>query len=121
MLVSINGVELSNPAPAPPYNFSKKEQDLDSGRNLNGVMERNILAHHPHTLTLKFPPMEGGQMTALLQLLDHSTLNVTAFDPFSGSMQTYVMYHGDLSPSVNIYTPPDRILYNEFTVELVEY
>lgn len=120
MLVSINGVELNNPAPAPPYNFSKKEQDLDSGRNLNGVMERNILAHHPHTLSLKFPPMEASQMTALLQLLDHSTLSVRAYDPFIGGMATYSMYHGDLNPSINIYVS-DRILYNEFSVELVEY
>lgn len=119
-LIQINGVELDNPAPAPPYNFSKKELDLDSGRNLNGVMQRNILAHHPHTLTLKFPPMDAEQMSTLLNRLDNPYLNVTAFDPFLNNMATYTMMHGDLNPSINIYVT-DRILYNEFTVELVEY
>ena len=42
-IVYINGVALNNPKPAPPYNFSKKEQDLDSGVNLTGYMERNVL------------------------------------------------------------------------------
>lgn len=119
-LVKINGVELNNPAPAPPYNFSKKEMDLDSGRSLDGVMQRNVLPHHPHTLTLKFPPMGKNEMTNLLQMLDHSMLSVTAFDPFIGDMATYPMYHGDLNPAINIYVE-DRILYDEFQVELVEY
>lgn len=119
-LVKINGKELNNPAPAPPYNFSKKEMDLDSGRNLEGVMQRNILAHHPHTLKLKFPPMGAEQMTTLLNLLDNPYLQVTAFDPFLNNMATYTMMHGDLNPSIDIFVE-DRILYNEFTVELVEY
>ena len=119
-LVKINNVILDNPAPAPPYVFSKKELDLDSGRNLNGVMQRNVLDHHPHTLSLKFPPMDEDQMATLLNLLDHPTLSVTAYDPFKKSQQTYSMMHGDLNPSIDIFVT-DRILYNEFSVELVEY
>lgn len=118
-LVRIDGVVL-DPQPAPPYSFSKKEQDLDSGRNLLGVMERTILDHHVHTLSLKFPPMTKEKMRVLLNILDKPYLNVTAFDPFTNNMETYVMMHGDLTANLNIYTK-DRTLYDEYTVELVEY
>ena len=119
-LVKIGDTILNDPAPAPPYAFSKKEMDLDSGRNLNGVMQRNILPHHVHTLSLKFPPMDENQMSRLLNLLDNPYMQVTAYDPFTKSLETYTMMHGDLNPSIDLFVT-DRIMYNEFSVELVEY
>lgn len=118
-LVMVDGVVL-DPQPSPPYNFSKIEQDLDSGRNLLGVMERTILDHHVHKLQLTFPPMAKEKMATLLQILDKPYLQVTAFDPQTNSMQTYTMYHNDLTSGLNIYTS-DWTLYDTFSVDLIEY
>ena len=52
-LINVNGTDVA----VQSYDFSKKEQDLDSGRNLDGVMERNILAHHPRTIDIVLPPL----------------------------------------------------------------
>lgn len=108
------------------YVFAKMELDLDSGRNLNGIMERNVLAHHPRKITVKFPPMNSAQMVELLNVLDNSTLTVTAFNPFTASTETMSMMHGDLIPEVywngiNPTTNTQEVLYKEFQVELVEY
>lgn len=125
-LVYINGVPLDDPKPAPPYAFAKMEIDYDSGRNINGIMERNVLEHHAHTLDLTFSCLNGTQMARLLNLLDNSTLSVTAFDPFTNAMQTYTMYHGDLKPEITWYDWDNKInaptpIYESFKVSLVEY
>lgn len=108
------------------YRFAKMEIDLDSGRNLNGVMERTVLAHHPRKLYITFPPMDETAMYNLLALLDNSTLSVTAYNPFTKTTETMSMMHGDLDPEIywdgtNPATNTKEILYKEFPVELVEY
>lgn len=110
------------------YELDKMELDLDSGRNLNGVMERNILSHHPRKIIATLPPKNGADMKSLLTLLDHSTLYVKAFDPFLNAMQTspMKMYHGDLKPQLywkveNINGTAIEVLYQKLKIELVEY
>lgn len=120
--LTINGKQLE----CMTYQFAKMELDLDSGRNLNGVMERNVLAHHPRKLTVTFAPMNQAEMKSLLNTIDNPTLTVVAFDPFAGSNTTMTMYHGDLIPEIywngiNPTTNKQEILYKEFKVELVEY
>ena len=128
-LVYIDNVPLNNPKPKSSFGHGKYEQDLDSGRDMTGVMDRNVLDHHPRKLFLKFPyGMNMSQMSSLLQLLDKPTLNVKAFDPWTGTMQstTMSMYHGDLVPEVDYFyfnydTQQIDCKYLEFSVELVEY
>lgn len=128
-LVYIDGVPLDDPKPAAPYGFGYYEQDLDSGRDMDGVMDRNVLDHHPRKLFLNFPyGMSIAQMSKLLNMIDKSTLTVKAFDPKLGSMQTTTMQvmHGDLVPEVDYFyfnyeTQKVDAYYNAFSVELVEY
>ena len=120
--VTINNTEVS----CASYRFAKMEIDLDSGRNLNGVMERNVLAHHPRKLFITFPPMNENARYNLLTLLDNSTLSVTAYNPFTKTTETMSMMHGDLDSEIywdgtNPATNTKEILYKECTVELVEY
>lgn len=109
------------------YNFHKMELDLDSGRNLNGKMDRNILSHHPRKIIATFPAQDGVQMQKLLNLLDHSTLYVKAHDPFINAMQTepMVMMHGDLKTKLywKVVDLEDNVetMYEACQVELVEY
>lgn len=122
-LLTVNGTAL-NPS---GYEFDKMELDIDSGRNLNGKMERNVLSHHPRKIIAKFPPMNQSSMQNLLNILDHSTLTVNAYNPFTGAMESNIkMYHGDLKPTMywkveNIAGTAIEVLYQELQVELVEY
>lgn len=114
-LININGVDLA----VKSYDFSKKEIDLDSGRNLEGKMERNVLAHHPRTIDIVLPPLTREDMHRYLNILDHSTLTVRAFDIFKNDISTIEMMHGDLNTS--LYWNPDEMLYKDMKVQLVEY
>jgi hypothetical protein len=114
-LINVNGIDVA----VQSYDFSKKEQDLDSGRNLDGVMDRNILAHHPRTIDIVLPPLNRDDMHRYLNIFDNPYLTVRAFDIFTNDIQTLTMMHGDLSPS--IYWNPDEMLYKAMKIQLVEY
>ena len=122
-ILNIGGTEVA----VSSYEFDKMELDIDSGRNLNGVLERNVLRHHPRKIIAKFPPMDQSSMQSLLGILDHSTLTVSAYNPFTGSVESNIkMYHGDLKPTLywkveNIGGTAIEVLYQELQVELVEY
>lgn len=111
----INGLVI----PVQSYDFSKKEQDLDSGVNLNGVMERNILGHHRRTIDIVLPPLDRNLMHFYLTVFDNPYLTIQAFDIFTNQVETMTMYHGDLNPS--LYWNPDDMLYNAMKIQLVEY
>ena len=114
-LINVDGTNIA----VMNYEFNKKEIDLDSGRNLAGVMERNVLAHHPRTIDIILPPLTREEMHRYLNIFDKSILTVQAFDIFTNSIQTLVMMHGDLNPS--LYWNPDEMLYNAMKIQLVEY
>ena len=114
-LINVDGTDVE----VMSYDFSKKEQDLDSGRNLEGKMDRNVLEHHPRTIDIVLPPLTREEMNRYLTVFDKSTLRVSAFDIFTNSIQTLEMMHGDLSPS--LYWNPDEMLYNAMKIQLVEY
>lgn len=101
------------------YSFSKKEIDLDSGRNLKGVMERNVLKHHPRTIDLVLPPCDRSTMHKYMTIFDQSTLYVKAFDTLKNDVAKIKMMHGDLN--TNLYWNPDEMLYNAMKIQLVEY
>lgn len=122
-ILNIGGTELA----VASYEFNKMELDIDSGRNLNGVLERNILSHHPRKIMVTFPPMSQSDMENLLSILDNSTLTVSAYNPFTGAIESNIkMYHGDLKPKIywkveNLAGDAVEVLYYELQVELVEY
>lgn len=107
------------------YLWSKKDQDLDSGRNLAGYMERNILDHSVVTLKVTFPPQNQTERQELINLLDKHSLTVKCLSPKTNSVETHTMYHGDLDSEIywNVIDNDgkEEILYNSFSVELVEY
>lgn len=120
-LLNVNGNNLE----VMSYLWSKKEQDVDSGINLKGYLERDILEHHRHTLKVTFPPQNQAQRQNLLNILDDPYLTVKFFSPKSGQIETHTMYHGDLDSdiywNVDSINGDNEIVYNSFSVDLVEY
>lgn len=119
-LISINGTEVE----VMNYSWKLADQDLDSGRNLAGYMERNLLPHSVNTLTLTFPPQTAAERASLLQLLHHEYLTCVFLSPYSNSMETHTMMHGDLESALYWNVNDElgqQVLYNSFQVQLVEY
>lgn len=120
-LLNIDGIDVE----VMSYLWSKKDQDLDSGRNLAGYMERNLLPHSVVTLKVTFPPQNQFDRQYILNLLDKETLIVRCLSPKSNTVETYSMMHGDLDSeiywNVKDINNNDEILYEAFTVQLVEY
>lgn len=122
-------VGLDSPVPASPFGFGRYEQDLDSGRDMDGVMQRTVLSHHPRKIFLNMPyGMNIKEMKRFLSLIDQSTLYIKAFNPFAGEIQTtqMKMMHGDLVPEVDYWyfdyeTQKIDCNYNAISVEIVEY
>lgn len=122
-------VYLNDPAPTSPYGVGKYEQDLDSGRDLDGVMVRNVLDHHPHKIFLNMPyGMNMEQMCRFLNLVDQTTLKVKTFNPWTMGIDIteMEMMHGDLVPEVDYWfydyeTQKIDCAYNSISVEIVEY
>lgn len=106
------------------YTWTLADQDLDSGRNLAGYMERNMLPHSVNTLTLTFPPQEAAERALTLQRLHKKNLVCTFLSPYSNTLETHTMMHGDLESTI-YWNVDDELgsqtLYNSFEVKLVEY
>lgn len=120
-ILTIDGTELE----VMDYQWTIADQDLDSGRNLKGYMERNLLDHSINKLTVVFPPQNDSDRSTLLKLLHKEELTVKFLSPYSNSIEIHTMYHGDLTSALywNIINVDgeEEILYNSFSVELVEY
>lgn len=114
-LLNVDDVDV----PVMDYDFSSKEQDLNSGRNLTGVMERNVLEHHPRTIDVVLPPCDRATMHYYLTIFNKPELTVRGFDIFTNQIETIICMHGDLSPS--LYWNPDEMLYKAMKIQLVEY
>ena len=106
------------------YKWKLADQDLDSGRNLAGYMERNLLDHSVNTLTIVIPPQDGAARSHTLQLLHKEYITAHFLSPYTNTMETHVMMHGDLESDL-YWSVSDEVgtetLYNSMTVQLVEY
>lgn len=107
------------------YTWSRKEIDIDSGRNLYGVMERDIAEHHPITIKATFPPQNLADRSATLTRLNNPYMRVRCLDADIGGLAEHICMHGDLDSS--IYWSVDdendnpEVMYKAFTVDIVEY
>ena len=120
-LLVIDGTEVE----VMDYQWMLADQDLDSGRNLAGYMERNLLDHSVNKLTIVFPPQNGEDRSAILKLLHKEELVCKFLSPYSNAEEQHIMMHGDLKSALywnieNVDGMPE-VLYNSFQVELVEY
>ena len=107
------------------YLWSKKDQDIDSGRNLAGYMERNVLDHSVITLKVTLPPQNQYERQQIINLIDKKSMTVKCLSPKTNRVETHKMYHGDIDSEVywNVKNNDndDEILYTAFSIQLVEY
>lgn len=116
-ILNINGTDYE----VQGFVVSYKELDLDSGRNLRGVMERNVLSHHVRTLDATFPPMNATKMSSLINNIDRATSTIRFYNIKTKAMSTMSCMHGDITPELKWYKTDTDSLYNPLKVQFVEY
>lgn len=119
-LLNIDGTDLE----VSGYLWKLADQDLDSGRNLAGYMERNLLDHRINTLTITIPSQIASERQATINLLDKYSMQITFLSPKTNTMETHTMMHGDIESEIYWNVEDDlgsEIRYNSFQVQLVEY
>lgn len=116
---TINGV--IPPIPS-ELQIARYTVDKDSHTAANGTLIRNPIAQK-FKFFLTFPFMNKAQMQVVLQMLDSEVLTVVYEDIFNGTTKTGSFYHGDIEVSVYQIRSEDNsdILYNPFSINLIEY
>lgn len=117
--VKLGTTELIDPSPR-SYQLQRIVIDADSERNASGNLIRNIV-NTKYKINLVFPPMFASKMKTLLGLLATNTISVTYWDEKSGTYRTGNFYANDLITNPLFKKGGNEILYDEYSVNLIEY
>ena len=136
--MAFNGYLLKMGADIFPLSFVYKEsykvapnrmQDLDSGRNANGALERNVLDHMPSTISFQTKPMWNEELDEMMSFIrSHYSVEkekkvvLEYFCPDINGYKTGEFYVPDIEYPINMVDlENNRILYNGFSLEFIEY
>lgn len=106
-----------------------RRQDLDSNRNANGKMTRTVLDHMPTTISFQTKPMYNDDLEKMMAFIrDHYIVDkerkvrLEFYCPDTNSYKTGDFYIPDIEyPIIKVELEQNRILYNGFTLEFIEY
>lgn len=106
-----------------------RRQDLDSSRNANGKLERNVLDHMPSTIVFQTKPMFNDDLDKMMTFIrTHYTIEkekkikLNYYCPDINGYKTGDFYLPDIEFSINLVDlEKNRILYNGFQLEFIEY
>lgn len=106
-----------------------RRQDLDSTRNANGKLLRNVLEHTASTITIQTVPLDNTQLGALMTLIRNNytsesekKITLRYYCPDLDSYKTGNFYIPDVEyPIASVNTVKNIIEYNPITFEFIEY
>ena len=106
-----------------------RRQDLDSGRNANGVLERNVLDHMPSTISFQAKPMNNTDLDKMMSFIRshyvserEKKLIIEYFCPDINGYKTGEFYVPDIEYVINMVDVEKKtILYYGFQLEFIEY
>lgn len=136
--MSFNGYLLKMGADVFPLSFVYKEsykvapnrrQDIDSNRNANGVLQRNVLDHMPSTISFQAKPMYNHDLDKMMRFIrEHFVVEkerkvlLTYYCPDIDDYKTGEFYMPDMEFTINMVDiANNRVLYNGFQLEFIEY
>lgn len=110
------------------YNIApNRRQDLDSTRNANGKLKRNVLKHTASTINFQTKPMYNKDMAKMMKIIsDHyvitreKKLYIKYYCPDTDSYATGYFYVPDIEYNI-LRVDDDKIFYNSNTLEFIEY
>lgn len=106
-----------------------RRQDLDSGRNANGVLQRNVLDHMPSTISFQTKPMHNDDLDEMMSFIrSHYAVEkekkviLEYFCPDINGYKTGEFYVPDIEYVINrVDLKKNKIFYNGFQLEFIEY
>lgn len=109
------------------YQITPHALDLDSTRDANGKLQRNLLSHKSVTVTFQTVPMtlaDYEEMWAFIRSkyidADEKKLNCGYYNFETGSIETMKCYIPDITHNPNILRRDDG-LFNSTTLEFIGY
>ena len=109
------------------YSVTPHVLDMDSTRNANGVLQRNVLDHKSVTVTFQTVPMtfdEYEEMWAWIRAKYISTkeksLNIGYYDFETGSIKTMKAYVPDIAHNPYMITNKGKLMAST-TLEFIGY
>ena len=136
--MSFNGYLLKMGVDVFPLSFVYKEsykvtanrrQELDSSRNANGKLQRNILEHMPSTISFQTKPMWNDELDKMMSFIrshysveNERKLVLEYYSPDINAYKTGEFYMPDMDFPINrVDLAQNRIFYNGFQLEFIEY
>lgn len=106
------------------YTFSRNVQDLDSYRDADGLLHRNVLPHIAHKAEFDTPYMTKRQVRTLIDNIRANVINATEnnvnlryYDPWTDTYKTGVFY----LPGTLEFTPFNKNIYEPLRIAFIEY
>lgn len=106
-----------------------RRQDVDSTRNANGILERNVLDHMPSTISFETKPMDNIKLNEMMSFIrSHYSVEkekkivLEYYCPDIDDYKTGEFYVPDITYPINMVdNNTNTILYNSFALEFIEY
>ena len=106
-----------------------RRQDIDSTRNANGVLQRNVLEHTATTISFQTKPMYNNELNELMSFIrNHYSVErekkvvLEYYCPDIDDYKVGEFYIPDISYPIDMVdVENNRILYREFQLEFIEY
>lgn len=103
--------------------------DLDSTRNANGELTRNVVSHTASTILFQTKPMWNDELSDMMKFIKDRYLNesekkisLTYYCPDLDSYKSGVFYIPDVKFPINyVDVENKKIFYNSFQLEFIEY
>lgn len=108
------------------YKVTYSTQDLDTYRDLDGTLHRNVLPHKVGKVEFDTPYITGTQLETLLSNLGirsgaEKKVSVTYFVPETNSYKTEDMYVPDITFQIYHVTDTGDLLYNSVRIAFIGY
>lgn len=106
-----------------------RRQDVDSNRNANGILDRNVLDHMPSTISFQTKPMWNNELNAMMTFIrSHYSIEkekkivLEYYCPDIDEYKTGEFYVPDIAFPINMVdNEHNAILYNSFQLDFIEY
>ena len=104
-----------------------KRIDMDSARNANGILERNVLDHTASTLQFDLRPMDGDEQETVTSFLNNhfsdtaqKKVLIQYWNPFTSSYKSGDFYIPDIEYPIK-KIEDNQIYYGKVTLKAIEY
>ena len=109
------------------YEVGREDMDLDSFRNANGVLERNVLDHSSTVITFETKPMTNNYFASMMSFFARHysvprerKISLVYYLPEDDSYHSGEFYMATPKPKIH-HIWDNEITYSQMQIKLVEY